>query len=99
MPWLCFSFSYSPRVWDLNYVFFSLWLFPLGLLLVKSGLGKFPRFLGWWLMITCIALLFNFFTRFLSPGFYRTEIFWITGIMEIQVAIYITIELAKGIKN
>ena len=68
--------------WDINYVFFSLWLLPLGYLVLKSGLGRFSKFLGWWLMITCFALLFNFFTRFLAPGFYRGEIFWVTGMID-----------------
>jgi len=83
--------------WDLNYVFFSLWLIPLGYLVLKSGSGWFTRVLGWWLMITCIALLFNFYMRFLYPGFYRNEIFMITGYMDASEIVFCLWLLFKGV--
>ena len=83
--------------WDINYVFFSLWLLPLGYLVLRSGSGQFSRILGWWLMITCFALLFNFFTRFLDPGFYRSEIFWITGAMDSSEIVFCLWLLFKGV--
>jgi hypothetical protein len=38
-----------------NIVFWGLWLFPLGLLVSRSGF--LPRFLGWWLIAGCFGYL------------------------------------------
>lgn len=48
-------------------------------------------------MITCFALLFNFFTRFLDPGFYRSEIFWTTGAMDASEIVFCFWLLFKGV--
>ena len=47
------------------YVFWGLWLFPMGVLVFKSG--YLPRFLGVLLMIGCFGYLVDFFTFFLFP--------------------------------
>ena len=92
-----FFFEMFTTGWDINYVFFSLWLLPLGYLVLKSGSGRFSSILGWWLMITCFALLFNFFTRFLDPGFYRSEIFWITGVLDSSEIVFCLWLLFNGV--
>jgi len=48
-------------------IFWGLWLFPLGLLVFKSG--YFPRVLGALLMIGCFGWLILFFQRFLFPDY------------------------------
>jgi hypothetical protein len=49
------------------YVFWGLWLFPLGLLVYKSGF--LPRVLGVLLMINCFAYLADSFTSLLWPSY------------------------------
>lgn len=48
-------------------IFWGLWLFPLGLLVYRSGF--FPRILGILLMIGCFGWLTVIIQRFLFPGF------------------------------
>lgn len=48
-------------------IFWGLWLFPLGLLVFKSG--YFPRILGVLLMIGCFGWLILFLQRFLFPSY------------------------------
>jgi hypothetical protein len=52
------------------YIFWSLWLFPLGYLVLKSDF--LPRILGILLMIACFGWLIDFFTFFLFPNFDAT---------------------------
>ncbi len=47
-------------------IFAGLWLFPLGLLVFRSG--YLPRALGVLLMIGCFGYLIRFFQGFLFPG-------------------------------
>ena len=47
------------------YIFWGLWLFPLGYLVFKSGF--LPRILGILLMISCFGYLVDFFAFFLFP--------------------------------
>jgi Domain of unknown function (DUF4386) len=51
-------------------IFFGLWLFPLGLLVFKSG--YFPRFLGIFLMLGTPGYVVLFVQAFLFPGSERT---------------------------
>jgi hypothetical protein len=46
-------------------IFWGLWLFPLGLLVYRSGF--FPRILGVLLMLRCLAYVVESFTFFLLP--------------------------------
>jgi hypothetical protein len=48
-------------------IFWGVWLFPLGLLVFKSG--YFPRILGVILMIGCLGWLLLFIQRFLLPNY------------------------------
>ena len=51
-------------------IFFGLWLFPLGLLVFKSGF--LPKVLGVLLMIGCFGYLILFLQVFLFPGLEKT---------------------------
>jgi hypothetical protein len=50
-----------------NEIFWGLWLFPLGLLVIRSGF--LPRFLGFWLIINGLAYLVTSFTGLLLPEY------------------------------
>jgi hypothetical protein len=52
-------------------IFYGLWMFPLGLLVFKSGSGFIPKALGVLLMVGCFGYLFNF----LSSAGYLSAIF------------------------
>lgn len=49
-----------------NQLFYGLYLFPLGYLIVKSGL--IPKIIGVFLMLGCIGDLISFFDYFLFPN-------------------------------
>jgi hypothetical protein len=51
-------------------IFWGLWLFPLGLLVFRSGF--LPRFLGVWLIINGVAYLFISMTGLLLPQYVHT---------------------------
>jgi ABC-type microcin C transport system permease subunit YejB len=53
-----------------NEIFWGLWLFPLALLVIKSGF--LPRFLGAWLIINGFAYLITSFTGLLLPQYEST---------------------------
>ncbi len=46
-------------------VLWGLWLFPLALLVIRSGF--IPKFMGWWLLLNGLAYLVASFTGFLWP--------------------------------
>jgi hypothetical protein len=48
-------------------IFFGLWLFPLGYLIVQSGF--MPKLVGIMLMVACVGYLADFFLFFLYPSF------------------------------
>jgi hypothetical protein len=48
-------------------IFWGLWLFPFGYLVVKSGF--LPKILGIFLMAGCAGYLFNFVGKLLCPGY------------------------------
>ena len=50
-----------------NEIFWGLWLFPLALLVIRSGF--LPRFLGFWLIINGFAYLITSFTGLLLPQY------------------------------
>jgi hypothetical protein len=50
-----------------NEIFWGLWLFPLAVLVIRSGF--LPRFLGVWLIINGFAYLINSFTGLLLPQY------------------------------
>lgn len=54
----------------LTQIFWGLWLFPLGILIYKSGF--IPRILGLFLMLGCVGYLTAFFGDLLYPHFENT---------------------------
>ena len=50
----------------INEIFWGVWLFPFGLLVLRSGF--LPRFLGVWLIAACFAWLVLSISELLSPG-------------------------------
>jgi hypothetical protein len=78
-------------------IYFGLWLFPLGYLVLKSGF--FPRILGMLLMIGSIAYLIDFFIFFLFPDHQAIISPIITlpaDIAEFSLCLWL---LIKGVKN
>jgi hypothetical protein len=55
------------RGFDIAGIFWGLWLFPLGLLVYKSGF--LPRFLGILLMLRCLAYVVESLDPFLFPQY------------------------------
>lgn len=70
------------------YIFWGLWLFPLGYLVFKSGF--LPRILGILLMISCFGYLIDFFTFFLFPNF-GVAINTFTGWAELFLCLWLVI--------
>jgi hypothetical protein len=50
-----------------NEIFWGLWLFPLAILVIRSGF--LPRFLGFWLIINGFAYVITSFTGLLLPQY------------------------------
>jgi hypothetical protein len=73
------------------YIFWGLWLFPLGYLVYKSGF--LPRVLGILLMISCFGYLIDFATFFLFPNF-GVAINVFTGWAELFLCLWL---LIKGV--
>ncbi len=48
-------------------LFWGLWLFPLGWLVIKSR--SMPRFIGFWLLLNGVAYVATFLVGFLLPGY------------------------------
>ena len=87
-----------PLFLDLNeygiyiaYIFWGLWLFPLGYLTFKSGF--IPKVLGIYLMISCFGYLIDFVTFFLFPNF-GVSINMFTGWAELFMCLWL---LIKGV--
>ena len=71
------------------YIFWGLWLFPLGYLVFKSGF--LPRILGVLLMISCYGYLIDFTTFFLLPGF-GVAVNMFTGWAELILCLWLLIK-------
>jgi hypothetical protein len=87
-----------PLFLDLNeigmyiaYIFWGLWLFPLGYLVFKSGF--LPKILGVYLMISCFGYLIDFVTFFLFPSF-GVSVNMFTGWAELLLCLWL---LIKGV--
>ncbi|MBU0704481.1 MAG: DUF4386 domain-containing protein [Chloroflexi bacterium] len=59
-------------------IFFGLWMFPLGMLVFKSGSGFIPKALGVLLMVGCCGYLFRFLTVFLALNYEAISSLWMT---------------------
>jgi hypothetical protein len=73
------------------YIFWGLWLFPLGWLVLKSGF--LPRILGVYLMFSCFGYLIDFATFFLFPNF-GVAVNMFTGWAELLLCLWL---LIKGV--
>jgi hypothetical protein len=62
--------------YDVAGIFWGLWLFPLGLLVYRSGF--FPRILGVLLMLNCFTYPVNSFTSLLLPQYAGIVSRWMT---------------------
>ena len=79
----------------INEMFWGLWLFPLGLLVVRSGF--LPRFIGVWLMINCFGYVALSITALFFPTYYGTAFQWSQPILFGELAIMLWL-LIKGAK-
>jgi hypothetical protein len=68
---------------DVAGVFWGLWLFPLGLLVYRSGF--IPRILGALLMIGCFAYLANSFTSLVLPQYESAVSRWMSPIQLVEM--------------
>jgi Domain of unknown function (DUF4386) len=71
------------RGFDVAGMFWGLWLFPLGLLVYRSGF--IPRVLGVLLMIGCFAYLANSFTALVLPQFKGIVSRWMDPVQAVEV--------------
>jgi len=77
-------------------LFWGLWLFPLGILVYRSGF--LPRFLGVWLIINGFALLVLSFTGVLLPQ-YKDMVFKIAFPAMLGEVAFMLWLLIRGAKN
>lgn len=68
---------------DVAGVFWGLWLFPLGLLVYRSGF--IPRILGILLMVGCFAYLANSFTSLVLPQYETAVSRWMSPIQLVEM--------------
>jgi hypothetical protein len=64
-------------------IFWGLWLFPLGLLVYRSGF--IPRILGVLLMIGCFAYLSNSFTSLVLPQYETAVSRWMSPLQAVEM--------------
>ena len=76
-------------------IFWGLWLFPLGLLLYRSGF--IPRFIGVWLMINCLGWLVLSFTALFFHENYNAMFGYLQPVLfgEMALMLYLLIRGAK----
>ena len=63
---------------NITFIIYGLWMFPLGLLVFKSGSGFIPKTLGVLLMVGCFGYLVNFLEIFLSLNYQAITSLWMT---------------------
>jgi hypothetical protein len=68
---------------DMAGIFWGLWLYPLGLLVYRSGFV--PRLLGVMLMIGCFAYLANSFTSLVLPQYGDAVARWMNPIQLVEM--------------
>jgi hypothetical protein len=68
---------------DVAGIFWGLWLFPLGMLVYRSGF--IPRFLGVLLMIGTFAYLANSFTSLVLPTYEGVVSRWMNPVQAVEV--------------
>jgi Domain of unknown function (DUF4386) len=80
---------------DVAGIFWGLWLFPLGMLVYRSGF--LPRFLGVLLMIGTFAYLANSFTSLVLPAYEGVVSRWMNPLQAVEVVFMLWL-LIKGAK-
>jgi hypothetical protein len=80
---------------DVAGIFWGLWLFPLGLLVYRSGF--LPRIFGVLLMIACFAYLTNSFTALVLPSYEAIVSQWMSPLQLAEVVFMLWL-LIKGAK-
>jgi Domain of unknown function (DUF4386) len=76
-------------------IFWGLWLFPFGLLVVRSGF--LPRWIGVWLMINCFGYLVLFITALFFPAYNDKAFLYLQPVLFGELAIMLWL-LIKGAK-
>ncbi len=81
--------------YGIAHIFFGLWLFPLGLLVYRSGF--LPKFFGIMLILAAFGYLIGIFVSFLFPGYAEAiqPIYIQPGLAEISFCLWL---LIKGVK-
>ncbi|MCA9939984.1 MAG: DUF4386 domain-containing protein [Anaerolineales bacterium] len=75
-------------------IFWGLWLFPLGILIIRSG--YFPKIVGWTVIIAGIGYTLDSFLKLLVPEFAALSvIFQVMTIGEIVFLLWLTIKGAR----
>ena len=76
-------------------IFWGLWLFPLGLLIYRSGF--IPRLIGAWLMINCFGWIVLSFTALFSLGNYNALFGYLQPVLfgEMALMLYLLIRGAR----
>jgi hypothetical protein len=79
----------------INEVFWGLWLFPFGMLVIKSGF--IPRFLGYWLLLDGFAYVVLSTVNVLAPQYYNTAFRFAQPALfaEIAIVLYLVIKGAN----
>ncbi len=81
--WMRFFLNLRGAGYDIAGIFWGLWLFPLGLLVYRSGF--IPRVLGILLMVGCFAYLANSFTSLVMPEFADAVARWANPIQLVEM--------------
>jgi hypothetical protein len=76
-------------------IFWGLWLFPFGLLVVRSGF--LPRFLGIWLIIACFCYVALSAIAIFAPIYYEAAFKWLQPAFFAELAIMLWL-LIRGAK-
>lgn len=81
---------------DVVSIFWGLWLFPFGVLVIKSGF--IPRFLGWLLIVAGAGYVVSSLTVLLLPQYTKAvgQVTMITGFCEPPIMLWLLIWGARG---
>ena len=80
---------------NITFIFYGLWMFPLGLLIFKSGSGFIPKALGVLLMVGCFGYLVKFLTVLLALHYEAITSLWMTVAIVAEISCILWL-LIKG---
>jgi hypothetical protein len=75
----------------ISQIFWGLWLFPMGLLIINAGF--LPKILGYLMLIACLGYLADAFTAFVFPNF-GFQFTGVTALGELLLTLWL---LIKGV--